>query len=195
MTIDRRDYFSAKQVKKLCDYWRAQAQADMLRGKLNGPRTWMVVDLAINTGLRRAELCDLRVKDINFDEKWILVRRRKKKKHAEDIIPLPDKLAEHIGLYMLYFNIQSGHLLRGSRGPYSKEGIYAAWCTAVKRAKLRHLRLHGCRHTLATQMQRKYKNLRMVQKQLGHTNINTTATFYADVPLEDRQKAANGLWE
>lgn len=195
MTVDRRDYYSEKQVKKLCEFWKKQAKEDLRYGKANGPRTWMVVDLALNTGLRRAELCDLRVSDINFDEKWILVRRRKKKKAEQDVIPMSDALAEHIGEYMLTFSIHKGHLLHGSRGPYSSDGIYKLWCKAVKKAKLRHLPIHGSRHTVAVQLLRKTGNLRMVQKQLGHSSPTTTATFYADVPFEDRQKAANGLWD
>jgi site-specific recombinase XerD len=41
---------------------------------------------------------------------------------------------------------------------------------------------------------RNTKNLRLVQKQLGHSSI-TTSTVYADVTAEEAVAAANGLFE
>jgi integrase/recombinase XerD len=207
MTIDRRKYLSEKQIKQLCDYWRKQVGKPppskngrklkrWLKGKANALRAWMLIDLAVHTGLRASELCSVHLEDINFDEGWIVVHRKKKKKDGElDVIPLPWRLAKHIQEYCAAFKITKGQLLLSARGPYKPQGLAVLWKAALKKAKVRHVRLHGARHSLAVQMQRKYKNLRMVQKQLGHRNINTTASIYADVPFEDQQKAANELWE
>ena len=43
-------------------------------------------------------------------------------------------------------------------------------------------------------MYKKTKDLRLVQKQLGHSNIATT-TVYADVTIEETVEAVNGLFE
>ena len=53
--------------------------------------------------------------------------------------------------------------------------------------------IHTLRHTYATNL---YKasgyNLRMVQKQLGHSNITTT-TVYSDVLSKDLEEAVENL--
>ena len=41
---------------------------------------------------------------------------------------------------------------------------------------------------------RKTKNLRHVQKQLGHASPATTANMYADVSFEDMQDGVAGLY-
>lgn len=56
-----------------------------------------------------------------------------------------------------------------------------------------HYSIHILRHAYATNL---YKasgyNLRLVQKQLGHTNINTT-TVYSDVMSKDLDEAVENL--
>ena len=53
--------------------------------------------------------------------------------------------------------------------------------------------IHSLRHTYATNLYRASGyNLRLVQKQLGHTNINTT-TVYSDVMSKDLDEAVEKL--
>ncbi len=56
-----------------------------------------------------------------------------------------------------------------------------------------HHSIHSCRHTYATSL---YKasgyNLRMVQKQLGHSNITTTSV-YSDVINQDLDDALENM--
>ncbi len=56
-----------------------------------------------------------------------------------------------------------------------------------------HHSIHSCRHTYATNL---YKvsgyNLRMVQKQLGHSSITTTSV-YSDVINKDLDQALENM--
>ena len=52
---------------------------------------------------------------------------------------------------------------------------------------------HSLRHSFALYLYEKTKDLRLVQKQLGHSNIGTT-TIYADVTPERASEQVEGMW-
>ena len=84
----------------------------------------------------------------------------------------------------------------GERGPLSVQGLQQIWKRAIWDAGLpSDLSIHSARHTVAVHLLRKTRNLRQVQKQLGHASPATTANMYADVPFEDMQAGIEGLYE
>ncbi len=73
-------------------------------------------------------------------------------------------------------------------------GIGTVFKTIAKAAGIdSHHSIHSCRHTYATNL---YKasgyNLRMVQKQLGHSSITTTSV-YSDVINKDLDQALENM--
>ena len=86
-------------------------------------------------------------------------------------------------------------LFEGKRGPMTRQGLQKAWKAAVRRAGLpADYSIHSARHTVATALLRKTKNLVQVQKQLGHTNPSTTANLYCGVSFDDMQNGMRGLF-
>ena len=74
-------------------------------------------------------------------------------------------------------------------------GLQRVWKRAVARAGLpEELSIHCARHTIAVHLLKKTGNLRLVQKQLGHSNPATTANMYADVSFGDMQDVVTGLY-
>ena len=75
------------------------------------------------------------------------------------------------------------------------QGLQQIWKQAIARADLpKELSIHSARHTMAVHLLRKTKNLRQVQKQLGHTDPATTANMYADVSFEEMQEGVTELY-
>jgi integrase len=73
--------------------------------------------------------------------------------------------------------------IRGQRYPITYYGMGSdkrKWAKAGVDA-----RIHDLRHTTGMRTLRTTGNLKLVQKLLRHTDIKTTATFYADALLED----------
>ncbi|MBU0694652.1 MAG: site-specific integrase, partial [Candidatus Omnitrophica bacterium] len=52
---------------------------------------------------------------------------------------------------------------------------------------------HALRHTVGTRLLKKYKNAKLVQKYLGHSDVTTTLRYYVDVFPEDLEEAAEML--
>ena len=54
---------------------------------------------------------------------------------------------------------------------------------------------HALRHTVGTRLLKKYKNAKLVQRYLGHSDVTKTLRYYVDVFPEDLEEAAEMLAE
>ncbi len=194
MSIDRTKFMSISEVKTLRESAEARCVLDLKKARRQGVLTWMLVDLALTTGLRVGEIVAIKVKDIDFKRKLIKVVRLKRKKPKPESLAINNKLAVHLKEYLE--SRTTGNLFIGKRGSLKRQALQVIWKRAIKRAGLpKELSIHCARHTLATHLLKKTGNLRFVQKQLGHASPATTAGFYADIAFEDMQDGLNGIYE
>lgn len=150
----------------------------------------MILQLALFSGLRAAELCALQVTDchIGYARSELLVRRGKGGKQR--VVKIGPELKRDLRWY-LHWKAQAGelhaeaYLLRTKRSEkLTRSALWRRWnryCPAH--------RLHDARHTAATLLYEASQDLRLVQKQLGHSRPSITAV-YADVC---DQKAREGV--
>ncbi len=192
--VDRTKFMDLTEVKILRLASETRAMVDLSKGRIGGPLAWMLVDLALSTGLRVSELAALQVKDVDFKRGCLTVTRVKRKKRKSETLAIGDELLGHLRGYVA--DRTKGALFVGSRGDLTTQGLQQIWKAAIKRAELpKELSIHSARHTLAVHLLKKTRNLRQVQKQLGHASPATTANMYADVSFEDMQEGLNGLYD
>jgi site-specific recombinase XerD len=198
--------------EKYLDDWEAErlrkatenaAMAAHAKGLKTAVIQWMVIDLAMSTGLRVSEMANLRIGDIYIGrgQSELIVRRGKGGKSGRVVISA--KLKRHIKEF-IDWKKESGlpvddgdYLITSQRGnKFTTRGLQLLFKKCLERAGLNPgYGFHCLRHTYAVQL---YKasgwNLRLVQKHLRHSSIKTTQV-YADVRDADAEKAVNGLWE
>lgn len=208
--IDRTKYMSVEEVKQLRTVTEARAIVDLRAGRVNGPLAWMVVDLALATGLRVSEIAALNVEDVDLKRGCLSVARLKRRKPVRETLAIGKDLIDHLKTFLTWRSARvsdmdkasrkglaatKGSLFVGCRGPLTAQGLQRIWKAAIKRAGLpEELSIHSARHTIAVALLRRTGNLRQVQKQLGHSSPATTANMYADVPFEDMQSGVTGLY-
>ena len=194
MSIDRSKYMSPDETRQLRTSAEALAALDLKHGRLRGPLAWMLVDLALGTGLRSAELAMLQVEQIDIRRCCLnRVVRCKKKRRAQETLAISRELIEHLKDYT--HGLHAGPIFVGKRGPLTAQGLQRIWEKAVAMAGLpAEYTIHSARHTLAVALLKKTGNLRQVQKQLGHAKPEITANMYADVAFEDMQAGVTGLY-
>ena len=65
------------------------------------------------------------------------------------------------------------------------------WSDIVRQHDLPAITFHGLRHSYASFMLDKGVNIKVIQEQLGHANIQETLNTYSHVTLEQKQTATS----
>lgn len=132
--------------------------------------------LTYSAGLRKQEVLNLRVNDLNFDRKTIFVKNGKGGKDRFTF--LSDIAMKYLKIYLAQ-NDLSLWLFEGQYGgQYSASSLQSIFEKAKKKAKVNHfVTLHGLRHSFATHLVEKLVPLHVVQELLGHSSIKTTEIY------------------
>lgn len=144
-----------------------------------------------SAGLRRSELLQLRLEDIDSKRMLIKIRSAKGKKDRYTILSrtLVDLLEKYYGEYRpgeWVFEGQNG-------GQYSATSIEKVFRSAVKKAGIvKHVTPHSLRHSFATHLLEQGINLRYIQELLGHSSPKTTQ-IYTHVASNELAKIRNPL--
>jgi len=95
MAVDRTKYMSAEEVKQLRTVTEARAIVDLRAGRVNGPVAWMVVDMALSTGLRVGELALATVEEIDLKRGCMRVTRLKRRKPVRESLAIGKDLSSN----------------------------------------------------------------------------------------------------
>lgn len=156
-----------------------------------GRRDVAMMGLMALGGLRISEVTNLRRDEVIVDDgRTRLVFAGKGGKVRT--VTLPEKAAVWLNKYMLTHT--SPYAFPGRYGPHSPISANAAWRTVTAHAEAAGLpkwfHPHSLRHTYATALIRSTSNLHLVQRVLGHSSPQTTATYYLAFDRSDADKAA-----
>jgi len=201
LEITQEDFLTPTQMLALKSYCRDRAKEADQAGKKRPVRDWAILHVALDTGLRVSEICDLKVRDIILDRDHASVIVRDGKGGKKRGVRMGSALRQHLlgfiegketigepvsGRSPLFVSSRKGALTRTA-----VYRIFRKYADAVDIPK--RFSIHSCRHTYASLLYRASDfNLRLVQKQLGHRSIQTTQ-IYADVLNEDAILAVENL--
>ena len=152
---------------------------------VNTPHNYAYLQTVYSCGLRLQEGLYLEVSDIDGTRNMIHVHRGKGARHR--YVPLPR--ATYLLLRKYWLTHQNQRLIFPAVGrgqnlgpistiPMSIEGVQGAFRRAKHEAGIqKRASIHTLRHSYATHLLEAGVNLRVIQKNLGHSNIETTMVY------------------
>ena len=175
------------------------------------------LDVAAATGARRGELCGLRWSDIDLRARTVRIERSVAATRSEGLIVKTTKTDR---FRLVSLTRQAGRSLGELRAasmcstsdegrafgtdrfifttdplgqrPWRPELVTRRWERLRAKAGLEHLKIHGIRHFVATELLTAGIDLRTVANRLGHARTSTTLDIYwAWVPAQDAAAAAH----
>jgi integrase/recombinase XerD len=147
--------------------------------------------VALDTGLRRGELCGLKVED--FDDHGLLLRVRPetskvRKGRTVPISPQVGKeLRRFIGIRLPEW--RSPWMFPTETGGQMSPSSFGSQIRRVSDRIGERMKIHGLRHLCATEFLRSTGNIALTAALLGHASISTTAKFYEHLDVHDLQEA------
>lgn len=165
----------------------------------DGYRDLCILRTLYNTGARASELCAIRIADLDFDQKQVLIYGKGRK---ERMVPLWDSTIAFMRTYLkserrvplppfrdfLFINQRRARLTRS--GLYHLCGQYLAEAAgkapSIQRKKIHPV--HTWRYTTATHLGLAGVDVTVVQEWLGHVSINTTCGYRA-IPMQTKREA------
>ncbi len=135
-----------------------------------------IISLLYSAGLRRSELLNLEIKDIDSKRMVIYVIDGKRGKDRQTI--LAPSVLEDLRLYFKIYKPKK-YLFEGKHGgQYSETSVGKLLSTSAQRAKIyKKVTPHMLRHSFATHLLENGTDIRYIQELLGHNSTLTTEVY------------------
>ncbi|MEW6671764.1 MAG: site-specific integrase [Thermodesulfobacteriota bacterium] len=163
---------------------------------------------AFRTGMRLGELLGLKWDDVDWNKKFIHVKRSyrrqgigKTKTGKDRRVDMSDQL--YGALRELYTQRKREALQAGKEivefifhkdgKPVSQNSIRNFWRRILKKAGVRYMKIHITRHTFASLLLSNGESPAYVKEQLGHANISITVDIYGHLIPSSNREAVNRL--
>ncbi len=167
-----------KREQKARTYLQPSEYTKMLSLAGSNVRDYAILQVFLQTGVRVSELCNLRLDDVNFEGRALLVRAGKGGGARE--IELEKKVLHALKNYLAARpRILDDHLFLNRDGePLGERGVRKLVVKYVNAAQItKKASCHSLRHTFATyKAQRGVSSFRL-KEWLGHRNLNTTEIY------------------
>ncbi len=190
-----RDVSYAREPKRLPRSILSQSEAKKIIHVPNtstviGYRDRTILEVFYSTGIRRAELINLTLQDVDYTEGFIRINAGKGNK--DRIVPIGKIACRYIENYIkavrpsLIKDPYNNHLFLTINGTRLSENRVSEMVKIYgRRAKIKKgTSPHTFRHTCATLMLRNNANIRHIQELLGHASLDSTQV-YASVSITD----------
>lgn len=162
-------------------------ETQKLLNLISNKKSRLMISLMYACGFRVSELVNLKVSDLDFNEKIGHVRQAKGKKDRMFNIPafLHNELNDQA---LKQKESKQEYLFSGPKGRLSIRNIEKITRIAAKNAEIgKEVHCHTLRHSFATHLLENGTDIRLIQEILGHADLSTTQ-IYTHVSSEQIKK-------
>ncbi len=170
----------------------AKKDVEQILRLISNQKHKLVLSTIYSLGLRRSELINLKLIDVDFSRGVVLICNSKGMK--DRVLPLSRKLAEQMQKYILAYEPKV-YLVEGAikSKPYSGTSIEKIFNKYVSRVIKNHnFTPHSLRHSFATHLLDSGVDIRFIQELLGHKSSRTTE-IYTHVSMRSLESINNPL--
>ena len=162
------NFLSYEQTRQILDSINTETELDY--------RNKLIIEMFYATGIRVSELVNIKISDINKNDKSIIILGKGKK---ERIVYFGDYAKIALENYLNIRSINSEYLFLNKDGnKISIRGVEKIVDKLTSMAAIKNnVTPHTFRHTFATHLLNNGADIKSVQELLGHSSLNTTEIY------------------
>lgn len=154
----------------------SDVEIDTIRMNCKNKRDRAIIELLLSSGIRVSELAHLKINDVDFVNKSILIREAKGGKQR--VVYITDICLTHLKEYIKSRNDNYDCLfITRNKTAMTKDSIENSLRKLGKISGVENVHPHRFRRTFATNLYKRGMDIRSIQKLMGHTNIDTTTIY------------------
>jgi len=150
-----------------------------------------IVVTALNTGMRKGELLNLRWADVDLENRKITVINSKN--NESRVIPANQTLYQEL---LALSEKAKGEYVFSDKDGHPFGDIKKGFSSALKRARIENFRFHDLRHTFGSHLVMQGVDLKTVQQVMGHKDIKMTMRYSHLSPeyVQEAMERLDKLW-
>jgi site-specific recombinase XerD len=174
----RRFFVSIPRAKKakILPVVLSQEEIKKILGQIKNVKHKLFLALMYASGLRISEAINLKTKDLDFDNRFIYVRKGKGQKDRKTLLP---KILQDI--FKKYAALKNGeeYIFESERGGrLTERSMQKVFFNALKLSGVKkQATCHSLRHSFATHLLEAGTDIRYIQELLGHRRLETTQVY------------------
>lgn len=191
-TLNKRDQ-RIRDRRTTANQWRKERGYE-LRPEYSGryvDHLQPLVQLALNTGMRRGELFSLKWQDVTLTKAQITIHGATAKSGKTRHIPLNQEALAVLKQWKAMASADAELVFPG-RDNTRLDNVNSSWETLLKHAGINGFRWHDMRHNFASRLVMAGVDLNTVRELLGHSDITMTLR-YAHLAPEHKAKAVEKI--
>lgn len=173
-----------KKQKQLIKETLTEAEINKMIGACKNIKEKTMLVILAYSGIRNKSFCDLKLKDVDFGNNQLSIRKPKGRKEYIANIP-----SESINILLKYLEMfpkkREDYLFTTltKNNQYTMSDIRKFIKTLGKRAKIeKKVYPHLLRHSLASNMLNRGANIILIKEQLGHDHLESTMVYAHSFP-------------
>jgi len=170
----------------------SKEEVRLMLDAIQNKKSKIMVSLLYASGMRVSELINLRLDDLDFNEKTGRIVQAKGRK--DRVFNIPDSLSKKLHkIVNKQRELGEEYVFSGRSGKMSSRNLQKIVSSAAKRAGIRkEVHCHTLRHSFATHLLERGIDIRKIQELLGHADLSTTQ-IYTHISREELKKIKSPL--
>lgn len=187
---------------KRIEFWTTEQYERFAYQAMDFPEFYYCYEVLYWCGVREGEMLALTLGDIDFHNKTISISKTLSIIHGKEYITspktvssirtvsMPDFLCDELKEYIatLYDPQPNKRIF-----PVNKSGLSKTFANCAKKAGIKHIPIHGLRHSHVSLLISKKYDIFEISKRIGHKSIKTTQDTYGHLFTEVQKNIADDL--